>query len=395
MIKLLIADDEWAVRHAVALYLREMGFEVFEAKDGAEALALFEAHPVDLALLDLNMPKMSGQETLAALRQRAPELPTIIISGTGEVRDVAEVLRLGAWDYITKPILDTQILIHAINKALERARLLRENKEHSARLEAEVARRTQQLRATNQELHNEIAERKIAEARLIDTQRLLRQLNSELSRAEEGERSRIAQGLHDEVSQKLSVSKLMLQTLKRSLGQDPHHKQLDLPINILDECLSEIRTLTFALSPQALLEMGLSSALEWQAERLQERHGTHFEFQCTLKHREVTSALNALLFRSFGELLTNACKYAQAKHVLIQSWTTAEESHFMTEDDGQGFDAKILEQRVGQPGFGLLSIRERFEYQGGQMRIRTRRGVGTQVILSLPNEILEDEGQFI
>ncbi len=76
----------------------------------------------------------------------APETPVIIVSGAGMMRDVIEALRLGAWDFITKPVQDLAILEHTVRKGIERARLMRENREHRAFLEKEIKRRTEELR---------------------------------------------------------------------------------------------------------------------------------------------------------------------------------------------------------------------------------------------------------
>ena len=66
---------------------------------------------------------MDGLEVLAELTRDFPELPVLVVSGTGDLGDAIQTLKLGAWDYVTKPIEDLDVLDHAVNKALERARL--------------------------------------------------------------------------------------------------------------------------------------------------------------------------------------------------------------------------------------------------------------------------------
>jgi PAS domain S-box-containing protein len=98
------------------------------------------------------MPEVDGLEVLATIKESSPETPIIVVSGTGIISDAIDAVRLGAWDFLLKPIADLSILRHAVESALERARLLRENREYQARLESEVAARTSELRRANAEL---------------------------------------------------------------------------------------------------------------------------------------------------------------------------------------------------------------------------------------------------
>ena len=98
------------------------------------------------------MPQVDGLEVLAQVQDTSAETPVIVLSGMGTMEDVINALRLGAWDYLTKPIGSMEILQHAVNKALERARLIRENKQQQQRLEQEVKKRTRELRFREQDL---------------------------------------------------------------------------------------------------------------------------------------------------------------------------------------------------------------------------------------------------
>ncbi len=379
--RVLIIDDDWSIRYSLALYLKKLGYEPMQAESGEQALSFFQEDWIepDLVLLDLNMGGMSGQELLSALKEEASRLPFVIISGTTQFKDVVEVLRLGAWDYLSKPIMDMELLRHSLERSLERARLLADRRAHKKQLEEEVTRRTEQLQKSNDELLKEIKERRDAEIRLTKAQRRLRRLHSELTQAEERERSRIAQGLHDEVAQNLSVVKLMLQSLRHKMRKELLARDLDQPIVILDEALKEIRTLTFALSPKALLELGLRGALEWRIDRLKERYGLNFDLRCALSVEPIEETGN-LVFRVLGELLTNLCKYAQAEQVQISSWREEGQVCIQVEDDGIGFEPSHLERS----GFGLVSISERLDYHGGRLILDSAPGAGTRVTLSLP-----------
>ena len=151
--KLLVTDDDAIVRESVTAYLEDSGFEVVQADGGRRALELFPVESPDLVLLDLRMPDMDGLEVLEALTNESPDTPVIIVSGAGLISDAIEALRLGAWDFITKPIGEMAILEHAVRRALERGQLRRENRRYREHLEEQIEVRTGQLQ-------RELAERR-------------------------------------------------------------------------------------------------------------------------------------------------------------------------------------------------------------------------------------------
>ncbi len=151
---ILTIDDEENIRDSFRLFLEDFDYRVVEARNGREGLQLFEREQPDLVLCDLRMPEVDGLEVLATLKEQAPETPIIVVSGTGVIGDAVEAIRLGAWNYLLKPIQDMSVLIHAINQAMERARLIKENRAYQEHLEAEVARRTEALQKVVGELNS-------------------------------------------------------------------------------------------------------------------------------------------------------------------------------------------------------------------------------------------------
>ena len=148
--RILIIDDEPDLAVSLADYLEDQGHIVVTAPDGEAGLRIFRETSLDVVLLDLNMPKVDGYKVLEVVSAEAPDLPVIIISGVGLVEDAVRAIRLGAWDYVTKPVRDMAILVHTINKAAERARLLRENREYREHLEEQVKARSSELVAANE-----------------------------------------------------------------------------------------------------------------------------------------------------------------------------------------------------------------------------------------------------
>jgi len=133
--KLLIIDDDESVRQSVVAYLEDSGFDVLEASDGVTGLAVFERERPDLVVTDLRMPGTDGLALLKALREQTPDLPVIVISGAGVLGDVVSALRLGASDYLIKPVVDMEMLVHSVNKALEGRDLRLQNQRYRKKLE--------------------------------------------------------------------------------------------------------------------------------------------------------------------------------------------------------------------------------------------------------------------
>jgi len=153
-LNVLIIDDEPIVLESVSVYLNDSGFHVLMAENGRIGLTVFREKKPDIVLVDLRMPEIDGLEVLAVVTAEAPEIPIVVISGTGDMQDVLEALHRGAWDFVTKPIQDMAVLEHAVRKALERARLRVENRRYRAHLEEEILKRTADLKERTQTLEN-------------------------------------------------------------------------------------------------------------------------------------------------------------------------------------------------------------------------------------------------
>ena len=129
MSKILVIEDEAAIRRVLVKILTEESetYEVEEAEDGAKGLDLIKKNDYDLALCDIKMPKMDGVEVLQAAKKSKPEVPFIMISGHGDLDTAVNSMRLGAFDYISKPP-DLNRLLTTVRNALDRKELVVENK---------------------------------------------------------------------------------------------------------------------------------------------------------------------------------------------------------------------------------------------------------------------------
>jgi serine phosphatase RsbU (regulator of sigma subunit) len=131
----LVVDDSASVRAALIAYLVAQGFRACGAEDGLSGFEQIQSDPPDLLLCDLRMPRMDGLQLLERVHARLPDLPVVVMSGAGLVDDAIRALKLGACDYIEKPILDLEVLGLSVNRALERAALVEDNRRYRANLE--------------------------------------------------------------------------------------------------------------------------------------------------------------------------------------------------------------------------------------------------------------------
>jgi response regulator RpfG family c-di-GMP phosphodiesterase len=140
----LVVDDEPRLRQALVRLMRGDGFTCLEAGSGVEALALLEQERVALVLSDMRMPKMDGQELLRNLRLRFPDVAVVMITAVAEVEVAVACLSLGAMDYITKPFVFEEVRAR-VAQALEKRRLLADNRDYQERLEVRVKAQAERL----------------------------------------------------------------------------------------------------------------------------------------------------------------------------------------------------------------------------------------------------------
>ena len=132
-LRVLVVDDDPAIRDALSRTLEKLGFAVALAEDGHAGLEQIRAGGIHIVLADLKMPKMSGQELLKATKALAPDVEVIVITGHGTIEDAVDAMKEGAYDFITKPFKRIQ-LEKTIKRAAEKQALVLQNRRLQARL---------------------------------------------------------------------------------------------------------------------------------------------------------------------------------------------------------------------------------------------------------------------
>ena len=130
--RILIVDDEPAILNALTGILEDEGYDVLAAKSGQEALKLIKAETPELVFLDIWMPELDGIETLRRALEIAPHLQVVMMSGHGSIESAVRAIKLGAYDYIEKPLSLEKVTL-LIRHALHELKLVRENRSLKSR----------------------------------------------------------------------------------------------------------------------------------------------------------------------------------------------------------------------------------------------------------------------
>ncbi len=211
-------------------------------------------------------------------------------------------------------------------------------------------------------------------------QEQLRELAAELTMAEEKERRRLAEELHDQIGQILALTQLKLGALRQELADSQVLHNLDEIRGHLSRVIKTTRSFTSELGSRALDELGLEAGVQWLADKFREQYGLDIEVHCNLGD-SLEPVKKTLLFRVARELLINVVKHARARSVEILLAENNGELQLTVADDGVG----LTEAHNGSlDGFGLFSIGERMRNLGGHLDIDSPPGQGTRVSITLP-----------
>ena len=131
--RILVVDDDQIIRDSLTEFLKLEGFEGHGAGSFQEAIQELEKQAFNLVITDVNMPEQNGFELLRVIRKRYPEIVTIVITGYGTIESAVEAIKMGAYDYLTKPIVDDEIRM-IVNRAIDQQSLLEENRNLKSQL---------------------------------------------------------------------------------------------------------------------------------------------------------------------------------------------------------------------------------------------------------------------
>ncbi len=229
------------------------------------------------------------------------------------------------------------------------------------------------------------AERAIRQANeaLEHRARQLQELTLELSQAEDRERKRLAEILHDDLQQILAAAKFHLGLVKNRAKRDASLLTTVVQIDhMLKDAIDKSRSLSHELSPVVLHRGDFAEMFEWLASQIQAKHGLVVRVHAQGQISSESEALKTLLYKAAQELLFNVVKHARVNEAGIRIRRAGRCIYLSVSDRGRGFDPQQLKEAAG---FGLLSIRERVELLGGRMRIKSVKDKGTRFLIMVPD----------
>ena len=222
------------------------------------------------------------------------------------------------------------------------------------------------------------------EARVQDATRKVRALASSLSRAEQAERSRIAQVLHDDVQQLLYALKIQVDLALDAAEGEGLRVELVEAGRLLQHAIDATRRLTLSTNPPVLREEGLAAALAWLVGEMSESFPLDVDLDLELDGAEAVGVDDrALLLHTVRELLFNVVKHASVERAELRARLRDHAVVVEVADRGSGFDlVDVLARR--SRSFGLANIRERLELNGGTLTVHSTPGDGTRAVITLP-----------
>jgi len=216
----------------------------------------------------------------------------------------------------------------------------------------------------------------------------MRRLSRELIKAREAERQRIARELHDKTAQDLSLLKIGIEELIARPGQPdgPGESRLRRLAEMTAGIISEVRSLSYALMPPELEQLGLASAASRLCARFGEEQGLSVDFSCEgFEALGLSFETQVNLYRIIQEALANIRRHAGASRVRVLLVATYPNLILRVDDDGEGFDPRTKPAgETERGGMGLLSMRERARLLGGTFELRSKPGGGTRIKVEIP-----------
>jgi signal transduction histidine kinase len=395
---ILIVDDDQALLEALpeTLKLRMDDLEVDASDSAREALNRISEDEHDALVVDIKMPGMDGLELLAEIKKVRPDTPTILITGHGDHELAVEALRLGAYDYVTKPI-DREYIVSCLNRAIECHRLARdvttkrlELLHHTDELEACIQERTVELREA---LHREQAARR----ELDEAHRRLEELSQERDLFV----SMVAHDLATPLTSIRGYAELLGRGRLDSEGQERARMLISSETDRLARLARDLAGAAQVISSQFQIRASVCDLVEIAREQIDmirprtTRHTIELDAPPSLPIECDRDRLAQVL----ANLLTNAVKYAPDGEIRVHLHDDEDQAHLAVSDHGPGIPPELAES-VFEPGrrlapaaggapseglgFGLHIVRGIVEAHGGRIWVEPGSGPGATLCVSLP-----------
>ncbi len=394
-LKILVIEDDPAILSSYDAFLEDLDFCVFTAKNGKEGIEIITKEKLDIVLTDMRMPVMDGLQVLDWVNENYSKLPIIVISGAGDINIVVEALRLGAWDYIIKPITNMSVLEHSINRALEKSRLIKENEEYQQHLEQLVEKRTRKLdhalgvlKKKNKEL--EISRKQAQESNQLKTA-FLQNISHEIRTPLNGIIGFIDILLDSKVPQDDCL--MYFNEMKEN-----SERLLLLLNNIIDLAIIEAGQLSLRISDVNILSILKESYAYFKDTA--SKSNLSFTYQHSIQQEQLTIKSDAVkVLTTLNILIDNAIKFTRNGYVKFGCDKVDNELRFYVKDSGVGIKPNMLSKIFEKfrqddtinntnpydgAGVGLSIANAYIKALGGNIEVESKENKGSTFYFTIP-----------
>jgi signal transduction histidine kinase len=284
-------------------------------------------------------------------------------------------------------IEDLRARLAETEKAL---RVVSKNRNNHVRKHAEnkiawAKERNHERARADELLQSEKADHRHAEEELGKTRDQLRDVSFKLLLAEETERKRIAQEIHDGIGQHWSTTKLRVERILKELDEAVTTPLRDI-LPIIQVGLEETRRIQMNLRPALLDDLGILATINWFCREFQKAHpAIHVATKIEVQEDDISNPVKSVMYRVLQEALNNISKHSKTTLVNISLQKRGGAVEFIIQDHGQGFDSNaVLSLQSYEKGLGLSGMKERTHLSGGSFSIESTKGIGTTIRLSWP-----------
>jgi len=291
---------------------------------------------------------------------------------------------------ITQACIDDVVNLGIANSGFETKRLTRDGRTLDVSISASRYHDHEGNPAGMLGIISDVTQRKKASEALAQSEKQLRLLSAQLLTAQENERKRVAQELHDGIGQSLTAIKFRLENSLKQMSPviaAEHAQSVETIIPLIQDAIEEVRRISMDLRPSTLDDLGILATITWFCRNFQATYGRlRIDKLMRLKEEEIPQPLKIVIFRILQEAMNNVAKHSNADTVRVSLGTTNGTIELVVEDNGAGFDWKAaLAPDRGRKGFGLASMRERTEFSGGAFAVEAINGT-TVIRASWPRE---------
>ena len=346
-LRVLHLEDSLLDHQLVTRMLERAGWqlEMVHVDTLDQLMRAIDNQPVDVILADYKLPGFTAMEAWQSLQQRDSIPPFILLSGAIGEAAAVEAIKMGLSDYLDKA--DLTPLPRVIERALE--------------------------------MHRALRAKAYADTQLASSQKRLSEYADHLQSTIERERASIAREIHDDIGGSLAAVRHDLFWLEKRIADPDAQVRIKATTAMLQHAMDASQRIMMNLRP-AILDQGLTPALEWLCTGFEKRTGIMVQFSGKL-HAPLNKDIELTAYRTVQEALTNISKHARCSHVTVDLSDLEQCLTLEVADNGQGLTPQ---DRQKSKSFGLKGLEERARSVGGWLDISVMPRRGTAIILSIP-----------